>query len=173
MKSSKKKSEHYVDNKKFFDELVLYKKQLKEWEENGKTLGKPKPRVNNYIGECFLKIARKFSSKGNYVNYSYKEEMISDGIENCIRYIHNFDPFYVNPKTQRKENPFAYFTQIVYYAFLRRIDKEKRQLELQEKIKERTGFEEVMMVDENFMQNGNSQYNSIKDSIYYKKSRLN
>jgi DNA-directed RNA polymerase specialized sigma24 family protein len=85
-----------------------------------KEAGTLKPRVPNYIGECFLKIATHLAYKSNFINYTYREEMVSDGIENCITYIDNFNP-------EKSNNPFAYFTQITYYAFLRRIAKEKRQ----------------------------------------------
>jgi DNA-directed RNA polymerase specialized sigma24 family protein len=91
----------------------------------------------------------------------FKEDMISDGIENCVQYIHNFNP-------ERSQNPFAYFTQIIHYAFLRRIQKEKKQLEIKTKIIERTGFDEVMMIDDNLLSGSNSDYNTIKDNISYK-----
>ncbi len=90
--------------------------------------------------------------------------MISDGIENCVEYIHNFDP-------EKSSNPFAYFTQIIHYAFLRRIQKEKKQLEIKAKIIERTGFDEVMMVDNSLLSGHSSEYNSIKDSIHYRNNR--
>ena len=87
--------------------------------------------------------------------------MISDGIENCVQYIHNFNP-------ERSQNPFAYFTQIIHYAFLRRIQKEKKQLEIKNKIIERTGFDEVMVIDDNLLSGNNSEYNSMKDNIQYR-----
>ena len=90
--------------------------------------------------------------------------MISDGIENCVQYIHNFDP-------EKSKNPFAYFTQIIHYAFLRRIQKEKKQLEIKTKIIERTGFDEVMMVDDSLLSGSSSEYNTIKDNIQYKTNR--
>ena len=107
---------HYVDNKEFLKALIERRDKVIE----AKKLGKPKPQVSNYIGECILKIANHLSYKPNFINYSYREEMISDGIENCLQYIDNFDP-------AKSNNPFAYFTQIIYYAFLRRITKEKKQ----------------------------------------------
>jgi hypothetical protein len=107
---------HYVDNKKFLEAIVEYRSKVTE----AKLKDKPKPIVSNYIGECILKIATHLSYKPNFINYSYREEMISDGIENCLQYIDNFDP-------SKSNNPFAYFTQIIYYAFLRRIQKEKKQ----------------------------------------------
>jgi DNA-directed RNA polymerase specialized sigma24 family protein len=91
----------------------------------------------------------------------FREDMISDGIENCVQYIHNFNP-------ERSQNPFAYFTQIIHYAFLRRIQKEKKQLEIKNKIIERTGFDEVMVIDDNLLSGNNSEYNSMKDNIQYR-----
>ena len=122
-----------------------------------------KPRITNYLGECFLKIATHLSYKPNFVNYMFREDMISDVIENSVQYIHNFDP-------EKSRNPFAYFTQIIHYAFLRRIQKEKKQLEIKTKIIERTGFDEVMMVDDTALAGSSSDYNTIKDNIQYKSS---
>ena len=103
----KKKSEHYVNNKEFLLALVDFKAECKVAEENGE----PKPRINNYIGECFLKIATHLSYKPNFVNYMFREDMICDGIENCVQYIGNFDP-------SKSSNPFAYFTQIIYLSLI-------------------------------------------------------
>ena len=91
----------------------------------------------------------------------FREDMISDGIENCVQYIHNFDP-------EKSKNPFAYFTQVIHYAFLRRIQKEKKQLDIKTKIIERSGFDEVMMVDENSLSGTSSDFNTIKDNIQYR-----
>ena len=116
-----KKSEtnrHYVNNKEFLAAMTAYRESVQEAAEKGKD----KPRVTEYIGECFVKIANHLAYKSNFVNYTFREEMIVDGIENCIRYIDNFNP-------EKSKNPFAYFTQITYYAFLRRIQKEKKQLD--------------------------------------------
>jgi hypothetical protein len=118
MAKGKKKSEHYVNNKDFYQALVEYNKKVNEAKEQGL----PKPRITNYLGDCFLRIANHLAYKPNFVNYMFKDDMICDGIENCVQYIHNFDI--------ERTNPFAYFTQIVYYAFLRRIAKEKKQLEI-------------------------------------------
>lgn len=104
----------YVDNKKFYDALVEYKDSVKKAE----SLGEKRPIIPDYIGRVFLDIATRFSHRSNFINYTYREDMISDGVENCLRYIDNFDP-------NKGTNPFSYFTQIVYYAFLRRIQKEK------------------------------------------------
>lgn len=114
---------HYVNNADFLAALKEYKKKVLEAEESGQ----PKPQVSNYIGECILKIANHLSYKPNFINYSYKDDMILDGIENCIQYIDNFDP-------DKSSNPFAYFTQIIFYAFLRRIAKEKKQSYIKNKM---------------------------------------
>ena len=156
----RKKSEHYVNNKQLLEALIVYRAKVAHAKENDL----PKPRITNYLGECFLKIATHLSYKPNFVNYMFREDMISDGIENCVQYIHNFDP-------EKSKNPFAYFTQIIHYAFLRRIQKEKKQLEIKTKIIERTGFDEVMVVDDTALAGSSSDYNSIKDNIQYKGNR--
>jgi hypothetical protein len=115
-KKNKKNNAHYVDNSKFLEEITKYRNTVL----TANAEGKQKPRIPNYLGECFLKIANHLAYKSNFINYTYREEMISDGIENCVTYIDNFDP-------EKSKNPFAYFTQITYYAFLRRIAKEKKQ----------------------------------------------
>ena len=155
----RKKSEHYVNNKELLQALIVYREKVADAKE--KDL--PKPRITNYLGECFLKIPTHLSYKPNFVNYMFRDDMISDGIENCVQYIHNFDP-------EKSRNPFAYFTQIIHYAFLRRIQKEKKQLDIKTKIIERSGFDEVMNVDDNAMSGTSSDYNTIKDNIQYKSS---
>ena len=153
----RKKSEHYVNNRELLEALIVYRVKVAIAKQNDL----PKPRITNYLGECFLKIATHLSYKPNFVNYMFREDMISDGIENCVQYIHNFDP-------EKSKNPFAYFTQIIHYAFLRRIQKEKKQLEIKTKIIEKTGFDEVMAVDDNSLAGSSSDYNTIKDNITYK-----
>ena len=111
----KKVTVHYVDNKKFYDEILKYRTKVEE----AKKLGKEEPRLPEYIGECIYKIAHKLSTMPKFINYSYRDEMISDGIENCIMYFKDYNP-------EIGQNPFAYFTQIIYYAFLRRIGKEEK-----------------------------------------------
>ena len=162
----RKRSEHYVNNKDFFEAIVIYKKNLREAAEKEfpeitdqelKTWKSPnKPRISDYLGECFLKIATHLSYKPNFVNYMFREDMICDGIENCVMYIHNFNPV-------KSSNTFAYFTQIIHYAFLRRIQKEKKQMHIRSKIIERSGYDEVFTVyGDGF---DSAQYNSIKDAI--------
>ena len=153
--AKRKRSEHYVNNKEFLAALIKYA----EDKEIALLQDKPKPVIPRYIGECFLKIATHLSYKPNFVNYMYKDDMVCDGIENCVQYIHNFNP-------EKSKNPFAYFTQIIHYAFLRRFQKEKKQLEIKNKILERTGYEQVFekdIDDYNF-----SDYNSIKDAVHSK-----
>jgi len=115
-KPEKKKKTHYVDNKKFFEEMIVWKKLVKEAKETED----PVPPITEYIGRCFLEIAENLSKKPNFMNYVFKDDMIGDGVENCLMYCQNFDP-------EKSNNPFSYFTQIIYYAFLRRIQKEKKQ----------------------------------------------
>ena len=171
----KKKTEHYVNNKELLEALIVYRAKVADsFKENndGREPTKAdrsqrwigKPQITNYLGDCFLKIATHLSYTPNFVNYMFREDMISDGIENCVQYIHNFDP-------EKSKNPFAYFTQIIHYAFLRRIQKEKKQLDIKTKIIERTGFDEVMMVDDSLLSGSSSEYNTIKDNIQYKTNR--
>ena len=135
----KKRSEHYVDNKLLYEEMKNYLDAVKEAEESDSEL----PRIPEYIGECLLKISTRLSTKPNFINYTYRDEMISDGIENCVNYIGNFNP-------EKSNNPFAYFTQIIYYAFLRRIQREKKQLYIKHKSLERSViFDELATSDGN------------------------
>ena len=145
-------SNHYVDNKKFLDALVEYKKQCEE----AKAKGLEDPRIPNYIGECFYKISDHLSRKPNFILYSFKDEMVSDGVENCLMYFRNFDP-------EKSLNPFAYFTQIIYYAFIRRIMKEKKELYVKYKATEQFG-----LLDENEMyedEDGNMRQFEMYDNI--------
>ena len=146
-----KKKQHYVDNKKFLEEIVKYREAV----ETAKLQDRPKPRITHYLGDCFLMIATHLSYRPNFINYMYKEDMISDGVENCVQYIDNFDP-------TKSKNPFAYFTQIVYYAFLRRIAKEKRQMDIRDKLIEKNGYDQVFHSDEN---DNHADMNSIKSRI--------
>ena len=153
MRKTRKRSEHYVNNKEFLAAIIAYKDQIALAEIQGK----PKPVIPRYIGECFLKIANHLSFKPNFVNYMFKVDMVCDCIENCVQYINNFNP-------EKSSNPFAYFTQIIHYAFLRRIQKEKKQLEIKSKILERSGYDEVFTVDGD-ASGSSSDYNQIKDAV--------
>ena len=129
---AKKKSAHYVDNKKFLQAMI-------EWNNKCKEKGEQVP-VTNYIGDCFLKIATHLSYRPNFINYTYRDEMISDGIENCLQYVKNFNP-------EKSKNPFAYFTQIIYYAFIRRIQKEKKQGHVKNKMIEKSQYVPYVTMD--------------------------
>ena len=134
---------HYVDNALFLEEMIEYKRQYHISKSNDEEL----PIISEYLGSVFLKIAQRLSFRPNFINYAFKNDMISDGIENCLHYIHNFNP-------DKSSNPFAYFTQIIYYAFIRRIQKEKKQLYI--KYKSMQNYEispeyvEYMNYDEDF-----------------------
>ena len=133
-------AKHYVNNTDFLNSLIEYKAKCDEAKANNKQ----DPQIPNYIGECFLKIGEHLSRKPNFISYSFRDEMIADGIENCLMYFRNFDP-------AKSKNPFAYFTQIIYYAFMRRIMKEKKQLYVKYKATEQFGIldEAEMFEDEN------------------------
>jgi hypothetical protein len=147
-----KKTNHYINNPDFLKALIEYKTKCSEAEQNKK----PDPPIPNYIGECFLKIADHLSRKPNFVSYSFRDEMIADGIENCLMYFRNFDE-------TKSKNPFAYFTQIIYYAFLRRIQKEKKQLYVKYKATEQFGiFDEMEMFED---ENGNMRQFQLYDNI--------
>ena len=120
--TEKKKPEHYVNNKEFTNAVAEYNQAVVLANEKGET----PPRMTEYIGECIYKIATRLSTRPNFINYTYRDEMICDAIENCIQYIRNF-------KREKSNNAFAYITQICYYAFLRRIQKEKKQVFIKQK----------------------------------------
>ena len=147
---------NYIDNKKFLKEMVAYKKSIRE----AKRRGDDKPRIPEYVGECFMKIAENLSHKPNFLSYTFRDEMISDAIENCVMYADNFNP-------AKSKNPFAYFTQIVYYAFLRRIQREKKQLYVKYKSTEMYGVldEFGQQIDENGNQRQYEQYDNIGEFI--------
>ena len=137
MATSAKKKVHYVNNKQFLEAIVERKQLLREAEESGD----PKPQITNYLGECILKIANHLSYRPNFINYTYRDEMISDGIENSLQYIDNFDP-------EKSKNPFAYFTQIIYFAFIRRITKEKKQQKIKDRILKRSNIQDMIVVQD-------------------------
>jgi len=120
-----RKKQHYVDNERFLEVMSDYREKYLQAKDNDTEL----PIIPDYAGECFLKIAERLSHRPNFINYAFREEMVSDGIENSVMYASNFNP-------EKSTNPFAYFTQIIYYAFLRRIEKEKKQLYIKYKTME-------------------------------------
>ena len=128
------KKEHYVNNKEFLEAMKAYKKSVNK----AKREKKEKPPVTDYIGSCFLKIANHLSYRPNFINYTFRDDMISDGIENCLQYLDNFNP-------AKSSNPFAYFTQIIYYAFIRRIQKEKKQTTIKHKLIMDSNYDDVAL----------------------------
>jgi len=126
-----KSAKHYIDNEKFCKSMIEWRKLVEEYESSGE---EKRPPLTDYIAECFLKIAEHLSHRPNFINYPFREDMIGDGVENCILYAHNFDP-------EKSSNPFSYFTQIIYYAFLRRIEKEKKQAYIKYKCLEMNDFD--------------------------------
>jgi len=130
----KRIKEHYVDNKLFLEAMTAYKKEVKKALRSKKD----KPPVTDYIGSCFLKIANHLSYRPNFINYTFRDYIISDGIENCLQYLDNFNP-------AKSNNPFAYFTQIIYYAFIRRIQKEKKQTTIKHKLIMDSNYDDVAL----------------------------
>ena len=128
------KKEHYVNNKEFLAAMTEYTKNVNRAKRNKQ----PKPPVTDYIGSCFLKIANHLSYRPNFINYTFRDDMISDGIENCLQYLDNFNP-------EKSNNPFAYFTQIIYYAFVRRIQKEKKQVTIKNKLITESNYDDMTL----------------------------
>ena len=129
---------HYINNKDFLKEMIKYRTAIRK----AKRLGQPKPQIPTYVAKCFMMIAENLSHKPNFLSYTFRDEMVADAIENCVMYVDNFDP-------SKSSNPFAYFTQITYYAFLRRIQKEKKQLYVKYKSTETAGILDEYELNEN------------------------
>ena len=139
MARSKRASIHYVNNKEFSQAVVDYCTSVKQAKESNQEL----PIVTNYIAECFLKIAEGLSHKANFIRYTYREEMVMDAVENCLKAIENYN---IEAATRSgNPNAFAYFTQISWYAFLRRIAKEKKQQDVKLKYMSSSGIEEYII----------------------------
>lgn len=136
---AKKQPKNYVNNATFHEAMKEYKAKVKEAEDQGDEA----PRIPDYIGTCLYQIATRLSYRPNFINYSYREEMISDGLENAIMAINSFDP-------DKGSNPFAYFTQIIYFAFIRRIHKEKKQTYIKHKV-----LENSVLTNQAFESSGN------------------
>jgi len=133
-----KEKPHYVNNADFSQAVVDYVTMAR----TAKEADKPKPMVTDYIARCFLKISEGLSHKANFVRYTYREEMVMDAVENCLKAIENYN---IDKATRTgKPNAFAYFTQIAWYAFLRRIEKEKKQQDIKLKYLSESGLELVV-----------------------------
>ena len=156
VKLNQRKKEHYVDNKKFLEEMKKYHKKV----VSARLRKRKAPPISDYIGECFLKIANHLSYRPNFINYTYKEDMISDGIENCLQYVANFDP-------NKSSNPFAYFTQIIYYAFIRRIQKEKKQTTIKQKLIMKGGLDEIVRQESDNTEYQNAYTDFLKKNMIY------
>ena len=141
----KSKNIHYVNNQEFSQAVVSYVGTVKEAKEAGKAI----PVVTDYVATCFLRIAENLSHKSNFIRYTYREEMVMDAVENCLKAIENYD---INASTRTgKPNAFAYFTQIIWYAFLRRITKEKKQQDIKEKYLSQSGVEVFLQAEQGDM----------------------
>ena len=143
---TKKRKTHYVNNRDFYNALVAYREKIKVAKDNNKSL----PQIPKYIGECIFMIATRLSEKGNFINYPFRQDMISDGVENCLRYLLNFDP-------DKSTNAFAYFTQTIKNAFIRRIEEEKKKMYYQYKLSER-----MALIDNLYDKNTDIDYTFIE-----------
>jgi len=137
---------NYVNNAEFLKAIVEYKKACIDAENSGED----NPKIPNYIGQCVYKISTRLASRPNFSGYTYKDDMISDGLENAIQALGNFDP-------EKSSNPCAYFTQIIWFAFLRRIDKEKKQMYIKHKVVENSMLLGVL-IEKNEGDSGEAAY---------------
>lgn len=151
---------HYVNNSEFSVAVVEYVQKVQEAKEKGEEI----PMVPDYVASCFLKIAENLSHKGNFIRYTFREEMVMDAVENCLRAVENYD---INATTRTgKPNAFSYFTQITWYAFLRRIAKENKQQEIKERYLSQSGIEAFLEVEDDQSKNVASTFiDSLKDRI--------
>ena len=150
--AGKRRKNNFIDNKEMYAAFVEYRRVCEESKERG---DERPPQIPRYIGKCFLDIAEHLSMRPNFSNYIYRQDMVMDAVENCVVYCRNFDP-------EKSKNPFSYFTQVCWYAFIRRIGKEKRQIEICDKIISKSGFEEFFVGDQ---MGASSDFNSIKDAV--------
>ena len=158
VKPRKRRKNNFIDNKEFYSAMVDYKIKVNKAREEGLER-KDWPPIPRYIGKCFLDIAEHLSMRPNFSNYIYRQDMVMDAVENCVVYCYNFDP-------EKSKNPFSYFTQVCWYAFIRRISKEKKQIEICDKIISKSGFEEFFEGDQ---MGTSSEFNSIKDLVDQKR----
>lgn len=157
--AAKREGVHYVNNKEFSQAVVDYVKSVKAAQLNNAEV----PRITEYIGRCFLRIAEGLSHKPNFIRYTYREEMVMDGVENCIKAIMNYN---VEAATRTgNPNAFAYFTQICYYAFIRRIMKEKKQQDIKFRYIEHAGIENFLTNPEEEMKGTNAMLGGIENGF--------
>jgi len=127
---------HYVDNEKFFAEIKKWKQRVIDARE----VDEKDPPSTEYMGECFLKICEHLAMRPNFINYTFRDDLVSDGIENCLLYAHNFNP-------EKSKNPFSYFTQIIHHAYVRRIVKERKLMHIKYLYVERSGILQQLSID--------------------------
>ena len=150
-KPKRRRRNDFLDNKKFYAALVEHRKAC----ELAESKGEPLPKLTRYIGKCFLDIAEHLSMRSNFSNYPHRQDMVMDGVENCVIYWRRFNP-------EKSKNPFSYFTTVCWWAFVRRIGKEKKQIAICERIIAKSGFEELFQAD---AMGSTADYNSIKDAV--------
>lgn len=141
------RKKNYVNNAAFYEAMVAYRKEVDKAREQEAEL----PPIPPYVGECIYQIANRLSHKSNFISYTYREDMVGDGLENAIKCAANFDP-------EKSQNPFAYFTQVIYFAFLRRIEKEKKQLYVKHKVIENSVLTDTIVSRENGDTSGSADY---------------
>jgi len=169
----KRKSSNYIDNDKMYQEMTEYFNKIEEYKKQLQNLppdavAPVKPKVSEYIGSCIIMIAQRLATKPNFANYVHRDEMIGDSIENCLRYIDNFDP-------NKSKNPFAYFTQIIYFCFVRRIQTEKKQMYVKMKMLEKLdnkGNVRRMMRENSLQTDMNNSNNLYADYFNLKESDI-
>jgi hypothetical protein len=162
MQNAEIRKVYYVDNKQFLAELIAYGKELRA----AKRKKLPKPSVSEYIGTCIIKIAHHFAYKPQYCRYPFLDEMISDAVENCLIYVHNFDP-------KKSSNPFAYFTQITYHAFIRRILREKRHLDIKNRYIASLDLDTVILQAQDDGEYNNTFIQFLKEQVDQATSEMN
>ena len=140
MANAAKKKPHYVNNRDFSEAVMDYATAAQKARKENSQI----PKVTDYIATCFIKIAEGLSHRPNFVRYTYREEIVMDGVENCLRAINNYN---IETATRTgKPNAFSYFTQICYFAFIRRIAKEKKQQDIKFKFIEKMGIEDFVQM---------------------------
>jgi len=140
MSAKAKAKPHYVNNRDFSEAVMKYAISARDAKEKNTKV----PTVTDYIAQCFIRIAEGLSHRPNFVRYTYREEMVMDAVENCLRAINNYN---IETATRTgKPNAFSYFTQICYFAFIRRITKEKKQQDIKFKFIEKMGIEDFVQM---------------------------
>lgn len=167
MSTKAKQKPHYVDNKLFSLSVVEYVEECNKAKQEGKEV----PKVTDYIAKCFIKISEGLSHRPNFVRYTYREEMVMDGVENCLRAIGNYN---IETATRTgRPNAFSYFTQICYFAFIRRITKEKKQQDIKFRFIEKMGIEDfvAMGMDDEGAEQTAAYVDTLRERISHVRSK--